>query len=57
MKSGSGGRFWLRVSLIVGVFKLDLAIQINTRLEDNTPLAACLSAGKRNAREAFQAHI
>lgn len=57
MKSGSGGRFWLCVSLIVGVFKLDLAIQINTRLEDNTPLAACLSAGKRNAREAFQAHI
>lgn len=57
MNSGSGGRFWPQVSFIVGVFKLDLAVQINTCLEDSTPLAACVSAGRRNAREAFQAHI
>lgn len=44
--------------LLVRVFlKPVTAIQINRCLEASTSLAAWVSAGKRIAREAFQAHV
>lgn len=58
MNSGPGNTFWSRGSFYLGCFfKLVTAIQTNTRLEASAPLADRVSAGKRNAKEAFQARV